>query len=156
MDSEAEASARQVVSQVVPSVGEELQPVAYFLQRRRVVGVADVGAEECVSGDDVVGAVAVPSQPVFDPAGQTPPSQCDYDGGSLPPTGREQFVATVQAAALIATLPVSVLALYTAAASLRLWKEQVSAIIATGVASLAALVSIGLDWIGISALIFFN
>ncbi len=92
---------------------------------------------------------------MFDPAGQTPPSKFDYDGGSLPPTACERFVATVQAAALIATLPVSVLARYTAATSLRLWKEQVSAVIATGVASLAALASIGFVWIGVGTLIFF-
>jgi hypothetical protein len=62
----------------------------------------------------------------------------------------------VQAAALIATLPVAVLALYIAASSLRVWREQVSAIVATSVASLATLVSIGFAWIGVGTLIFFT
>jgi len=92
------------------------------------------------------GAVLVATG-VFDAAGQTPPSQFDYDGGTLPPTASDRAVATVQAAALIATLPVAVLALYIAASSLRLRREQVSAIVATSVASLSTLVSIGFAWI---------
>jgi len=101
------------------------------------------------------GAVLVATG-VFDAAEQTPPSQFDYDGGTLPPTASDRAVATVQAAALIATLPVAVLALYIAASSLRVWREQVSAIVATSVASLATLVSIGFAWIGVGTLIFFT
>ncbi|MBT1682389.1 hypothetical protein [Curtobacterium flaccumfaciens] len=93
---------------------------------------------------------------VFDAAEQTPPSQFDYDGETLPPTASGRAVATVQAAALIATLPVAVLALYIAASSLRVWREQVSAIVATSVASLSTLVSIGFAWIGVGTLIFFT
>ena len=74
----------------------------------------------------------------------------------MPPTASDRAVATVQAAALIATLPVAVLALYIAASSLRVWREQVSAIVATSVASLATLVSIGFAWIGVGTLIFFT
>ncbi|GAA3340907.1 hypothetical protein GCM10017714_22670 [Curtobacterium pusillum] len=93
---------------------------------------------------------------VLGSAGQTPPSQFDYDNGSLPPSADDRAVATMQAAALVAALPVAVLALCIAASSLRLWKEQVSAIIATSVASLSALVSIGLAWIGMGTLVFFT
>lgn len=93
---------------------------------------------------------------VFDSAGQTPPSQFDYDNGSSPPSADDRAIATVQAAALIAALPIAVLALGIAASSLRLWKEQVSAIIATSVASLSAVVSIGLAWIGIGTMVFFT
>ncbi len=92
----------------------------------------------------------------FDPASQTPPSQFDYDAGSLPPTVGDRRTATVQAAAMIATLPVAVLALCFAASSLRVWREQVSAVIATSVASLATLASIGLAWIGVGTFIFFT
>lgn len=56
---EQTASVRKVVSEVVTGVGEELQPVANLLQRCCVVVVAEVGAEERVGGDDVVGAVRV-------------------------------------------------------------------------------------------------
>jgi len=101
------------------------------------------------------GAVLVATG-VFDPATQTAPSQFDYDAGSLPPTAGDRGVATVQATALIATLPVAVLALCIAASSLRVWREQVSAIIATSVASLSTLASIGLAWIGVGTLIFFT
>lgn len=103
----------------------------------------------------VWGAVLVATG-AFDPAGQTPPSQFDYDGGSVPPSADDRAVATAQAVAMIAALPVAVLALCIAASALRLWKEQVSAIIATSVASLSTLVSIGLAWIGIGTLVFFT
>lgn len=65
-------------------------------------------------------------------------------------------MATVQAVALIGTLPAAVLALVIATSSLRLWKEQVSAIIATSLASLAALASVVLGWIGVGTLVFFT
>lgn len=103
----------------------------------------------------VWGAVLVATG-AFDPAGQTPPSQFDYDGGSVPPSADDRAVATAQAVAMIGALPVAVLALCIAASALRLWKEQVSAIIATSVASLSTLVSIGLAWIGIGTLVFFT
>lgn len=93
---------------------------------------------------------------VFAPSGQTPPSQFDYDGGTVPPTVDERAVATVQAAGLIGALPVSVVALCIAASSLRLWKEQVTAIIATSLSSFSALVSIGLAWIGFGTVVFFT
>lgn len=92
---------------------------------------------------------------VFDPARQTPPSQFDYDAGSSPPTAGERGAAALQAVAMITTLPVTVLALCIAASSLRVWKEQVSAVIATGVTSLAALAAIGLAWIGVGTFVFF-
>lgn len=101
------------------------------------------------------GAVLVATG-VFEPASQTPPSQFDYDAGSLPPTADDRGAAALQAAAMIATSPVAVLALCIAASSLRVWREQVSAIIATSVASLSALASIGLAWIGVGTLIFFT
>lgn len=93
---------------------------------------------------------------VFDLAHETPPSQFDYDAGVMPPTADDRQTATVQAAALIASLPAAVLALCIAASSLRVWREQVSAIIGTSLASLAALASIGLAWIGVGTVIFFT
>ena len=93
---------------------------------------------------------------VFDPTQQTPPSQFDYDAGTVPPTADDRRTATVQAAALIASLPVAVFALCIAASSLRVWREQVSAIIATSLASLAALAGIGLACIGVGTVIFFT
>ncbi|MFJ5143855.1 hypothetical protein [Curtobacterium sp. NPDC088465] len=93
---------------------------------------------------------------VFDPAHQTPPSQFDHDDGMLPPTADDRRTSAVQAAALIGSLPVAVLALCIAASSLRVWREQVSAVIATGLASLAALAAIGLAWIGVGTVVFFT
>ncbi|MGN8050124.1 hypothetical protein ACTJKO_10580 [Curtobacterium sp. 22159] len=101
------------------------------------------------------GAVLVATG-VFDPSSQTPPSQFDYDNGAVPPSADDRAVSSLQAAALIAALPVTVLTLCIAASSLRLWKEQVSAIIATSVASLSALISIGLAWMGVGTLVFFT
>lgn len=93
---------------------------------------------------------------MFDSASQTPPSQFDYDGGSVLPAAGDRAVANVQAYAFVAALPVSVIARCVAASSLRLWREQVTVIIATGVCSLSTLFSIGLAWIGVGALVFFT
>ncbi|MCS5521798.1 hypothetical protein NY551_03500 [Curtobacterium flaccumfaciens pv. oortii] len=65
-------------------------------------------------------------------------------------------MATVQALALIGTLPAAVLALVIATSSLRIWKEQVSAIIATVLASIAALAGIFFAWVGVGTLVFFT
>lgn len=104
----------------------------------------------------VVTGVVVWATGAFDPAAQTPPSQFDYDGGSTPLTTADRAMATVQAVALIGTLPAAVLALAIATSSLRLWKEQLSAIIATSLASLAALASVVFAWIGAGTLVFFT
>ena len=104
----------------------------------------------------VVTGVVVWATGAFDPAAQTPPSQFDYDGGSTPPTANDRAMATVQALALIGTLPAAVLALVIATSSLRIWKEQVSAIIATSLASIAALAGIFFAWIGVGTLVFFT
>ncbi|ROS46181.1 hypothetical protein [Curtobacterium sp. PhB78] len=104
----------------------------------------------------VATGIAVWATGAFDPAAQTPPSQFDYDGGSTPPTAGDRVTATVQALALIGTLPAAVLALVIATSSLRIWKEQVSAIIATSLASIAALAGIFFAWVGVGTLVFFT
>lgn len=104
----------------------------------------------------VVTAVVVWATGAFDPAAQTPPSQFDYDAGSMRPTADDRTTATMQAVALIGTLPAAVLALVIATSALRTWKEQVSAIIATSLASLAALAGIVFAWIGVGTLVFFT
>ncbi|MCM3521146.1 MULTISPECIES: hypothetical protein [unclassified Curtobacterium] len=60
----------------------------------------------------------------------------------------------MQAVALIGTPPAAVVALVIATSSLRLWKEQASAIIATSLVSLAALTGVAFVWIGIGTLVF--
>ncbi|PZE80629.1 hypothetical protein [Curtobacterium sp. MCBD17_032] len=85
-----------------------------------------------------------------------PPSQFDYDSGQLPPTAADRASATLQASVLISALPVSVVALCISASSLRVWREQVTAVIATSISSLATLVSIGLVWIGFGTFVFFS
>lgn len=104
----------------------------------------------------VVWGVVLVMTGVFAPSGQTPPSQFDYDGGAVPPIVDDRAIATVQAAGLIASLPVSVVALCIAASSLRVWKEQVTAVVAIGLSSLAALVSIGFAWVGFGTVVFFT
>lgn len=104
----------------------------------------------------VVTGSAVWATGAFDPAAQTPPSQFDYDAGSTPPTAADRATATVQAVALIGTLPAAALALVIATSALRTWKEQVSAIIATSLTSLAALASVLFAWIGVGTLVFFT
>ncbi|WIB34429.1 hypothetical protein [Curtobacterium sp. MCSS17_005] len=104
----------------------------------------------------VVTGAAVTATGAFDPASQTPPSQFDYDGGSMSPTADDRAIATVQAVALIGTLPAAAIALVIATSSLRLWKEQVSAIIATSLASLSALASVFFVWVGVGTLVFFT
>lgn len=93
---------------------------------------------------------------VFDPAMQPPPSQFDHDNGAVPPTADERALASVQAGALIATLPVSVVALCIAASALRSWKEQVTALVATSLSALSALAGIVLAWIGVGTVVFFT
>lgn len=93
---------------------------------------------------------------VFDPAMRPPPSQFDHDNGAVPPTADERALASVQAGALIATLPVSVVALCIAASALRSWKEQVTAIVATSLSALSALAGIVLAWIGVGTVVFFT
>ncbi|MGL3200234.1 MULTISPECIES: hypothetical protein [Curtobacterium] len=104
----------------------------------------------------IVTGIVVWATGAFDPAAQTPPSQFDYDAGSMPPTADDRAAATVQAVALIGTLPAAVLALVIATSALRTWKEQVSAIIATSLTSLAALASVFFAWIGVGTLVFFT
>jgi hypothetical protein len=104
----------------------------------------------------VVTGVVVWATGAVDAAAQTPPSQFDYDAGSTPPTADDRAAATVQAVALIGTLPAAVLALVIATSALRTWKEQVSAIIATSLTSLAALASVFFAWIGVGTLVFFT
>ncbi|WP_065960534.1 hypothetical protein [Curtobacterium sp. UCD-KPL2560] len=93
---------------------------------------------------------------LFDPAGQTPPSQFDYDDGAVPPRADERALATVQAVALVTTLPVTVLALCIAASALRTWREQVSATIAMVLTSIAAMAGIAFAWIGVGTFVFFT
>lgn len=93
---------------------------------------------------------------VFAAQGQTPPSQFDYDEGMLPPSTADRVTATAQGIALIGSLPVSAVALWLSMRSLRLWKEQVSAVIAAVLSSTSTLVSIALAWLGVGTLVFFS
>ncbi len=103
----------------------------------------------------VVMGILVWATGAFGPAAQTPPSQFDYDAGSASDRRRpghgdsEGCRADRDASA-------AVLALVIATSALRTWKEQVSAIIATSLASLAALAGIVLAWIGVGTLVFFT
>jgi hypothetical protein len=89
------------------------------------------------------------------PQNDTPQSAFDHDAGQLS-TGAGGASATLQALVLIGALPVSVVALCIALRSLRVRREQVTAVIATSVASLATLVSIGLAWIGFGTFVVFS
>jgi hypothetical protein len=86
----------------------------------------------------------------------TVPSQFDYDDGALPPSTADRQLNSVVATVYVATFPVALVALWVAASSLRLWREQVSAIIAVTLAALAALAGIGVAAIGVGTFVFFT
>jgi hypothetical protein len=86
----------------------------------------------------------------------TAPSQFDYDDGARPPSTADRQLNVVTATVYVATFPVALVALWVAASSLRLWREQMSATIAVVLAGLAALAGIGVAALGVGRFVFFT
>jgi hypothetical protein len=86
----------------------------------------------------------------------TSPSQFDYDNGAVPPSATGRQLNVTAGVVYVVSLPVALIALWTAVSSLRLWKEQVSSTIAVIVSGLASLVSLGTAAVGVGTFIFFT
>ncbi|WIE80998.1 hypothetical protein [Curtobacterium sp. MCSS17_016] len=86
----------------------------------------------------------------------TTPTQFDYDNGAVPPPQTDRHLNALAGVVYVLALPVSLIALWLAARSLRKPREQVSSTIAVILTVLASLAGIGLVAVGVGTFIFFT